>query len=316
MIEASGGGLLALKESEEEKVKVSWRTAAKMAMSIAPKAQTIVPMAKANIEPPPAVLAPAEVDVFGIRRTKKHQPTSRTKSHITHVDIEVMTHMPVAKFKSHATQLFFCKEIAVELGVDVNRVRVARTDDIADTVTVRITERRDGSDEGGPLEILVKKLQNAIKDGYFIIDEAFGEVDVMGVFWPPADIPEDDDGEEAVSVVSEVSSGGETRASHDENATPHLSEFTDFDVSDTVGRKTAFTVASASLEPTLSARSLEPTSVRQTPLTSTIPAQDFVEIEYNDADGSRESRARWDFDRNIANLRNERTGIWDTGDLR
>ena len=62
--------------------------------------------------------------------------------------------------------------------------------------------------------------------------------------------------------------------------------------------------------------SLEPTSVRQTPLTSTIPAQDFVEIEYNDADGSRESRARWDFDRNIANLRNERTGIWDTGDLR
>lgn len=316
VIEASGGGLLALRESEEEKVKVSWRTAAKMAMSIAPKAQTIVPMAKANIEPPPAVLAPAEVDVFGIRRTKKHQPTSRTKSHITHVDIEVMTHMPVAKFKSHATQLFFCKEIAVELGVDVNRVRVARTDDIADTVTVRITERRDGSDEGGPLEILVKKLQNAIKDGYFIIDEAFGEVDVMGVFWPPADIPEDDDGEEAVSVVSEVSSGGETRASHDENATPHLSEFTDFDVSDTVGRKTAFTVASASLEPTLSARSLEPTSVRQTPLTSTIPAQDFVEIEYNDADGSRESRARWDFDRNIANLRNERTGIWDTGDLR
>merc|ERR1712216_1028271 len=94
VIEASGGGLLALKESEEEKVKVSWRTAAKMAMSIAPKAQTIVPMAKANIEPPPAVLAPAEVDVFGIRRTKKHQPTSRTKSHITHVDIEVMTHMP------------------------------------------------------------------------------------------------------------------------------------------------------------------------------------------------------------------------------
>lgn len=83
----------------------------------------------------------------------------------------------------------------------------------------------------------------------------------MGVFWFLVDIFEDDDGEEVVSVVSEVFSGGEMCVLYDENVILYLSEFIDFDVSDIVGRKIAFIVVFVFLELMLSVRLFELMSV-------------------------------------------------------
>ena len=98
-----------------------------------------------------------------------------------------MTSMRVAKFHSRPTQLFFCKEIALELGISDERVRRGEPDESASTITIRVSERKDGADGGPSLTHMVEMLQSSIAAGSFVIDDAFGEVDFMGVFWPQED---------------------------------------------------------------------------------------------------------------------------------
>ena len=92
--------------------------------------------------------------------------------------------MPAVKFKQHATQVFFCKEIAAEIGVDARRVRVRSVNEIVDSITIRITERKDGHDGGASLSSMVKHLQDGADQNYLVIDESFGRIAVAGVFWP------------------------------------------------------------------------------------------------------------------------------------
>lgn len=93
---------------------MSWRTAAKTAIAFSSSATTT--MEKIDISPPPPVLAPSEEELVRTRRARSLAP-ARSKSLVKTVDVELMTSMQVSKFQSQPTQLFFCKEIAVELGI-------------------------------------------------------------------------------------------------------------------------------------------------------------------------------------------------------
>ena len=317
VVSSSGGGLVAIRGQdgvEEEQKRMSWRTAAKTAIAFSSSATTT--MAKIDISPPPPVLAPSEEELVRTRRARSLAP-ARSKSLVKTVDVELMTSMQVSKFQSQPTQLFFCKEIAVELGISDERVRVVSLDPSASTITIRLSERKDGGDGGPSLTQIVKLLQSSIAAGSFVIDDAFGEVDFMGVFWPQTDDAESAD---------EVSSAEEdTRASHDENATPSVDTanasgaqmFEEYDVSDVAGKVSYATVAPAKVSSSAAA-ALEPTVVRDLSMPSAT-TRDFVEIEYNDAEtthaASSAPSSRWDLDANIKNLRKfERTGIWDVAD--
>ena len=326
IVQSSTGGMLALKGDDEyEKAKVSWRTAAKATMALRPAAHAVMPMHKASIEPPPPILAPPEPKEVPLRRSGKRHKQSK-KSQDKWVDLEMMTPMPSAKFKQHVTQVFFCNEIAVELGIDANRVRVVRTDEITDTVTVRITEKRTPENEPRmvpSLETIVKNFQDKIKDGTFIIDDAFNGMYILGVFWPPTETEADVD-----DAASGVSSGDDTRVSHDENTPTSFthsfasasitSEFNVHDIGGGFGAGDSKRAnPSSTVTQPVTTLSLEPTPTSLVPIMAR-QMHDFMEIEFNDASESVTSAAtnvstpRWDLDRNVENLRKlERTGIWD-----
>jgi hypothetical protein len=180
----------------------------------------------------------------------------------------------------------------------------------------RVSERKDGADGGPSLTHIGEMLQSSIAAGSFVIDDAFGEVDFMGVFWPQEDA---DESAEEISSAEE-----DTRTSHDENATPSVDAantnasgtqmFDEYDISDVAGKVSYATDARAKVSSSAAAAAMEPTVVRDLPMPSA-PKKDFAEIEYNDVETSRGQSSRWDLDANITNLRKlERTGIWDLGD--
>ena len=326
VVQSTSGDFLAVKGNDEyAKAKLSWRTVAKATLALEPKGEAIVPMKQAKIDPPPPMLAPPEVENVAIRHERRGLRPQKRQLEPMQVELEMITSMPVFKFKQHATQMFFCKELSLELGVNADRLRVVKTDEIADTITVRITERRDASRDSHALRSLIQKLQVSIRDGTFVIDEAFGRVDVMGVFWPPTEADEranvggDDD------KASESSSGSDTRVSHDENAilpARPIVGFSEFSVPE-FGAKSAVVSSSPSSTTTkettlknFTATTFEQSAATRAPVVERSPALNFVDIEFNDASGAltREDAAtpRWDIDRNVENLRRlERTGIWD-----
>tara|TARA_B100000073_G_scaffold104638_1_gene83832 strand:+ start:264 stop:3971 length:3708 start_codon:yes stop_codon:yes gene_type:complete len=316
VVSSSEGGLVTIcgeDGGEEERTRMSWRTAAKTVIAFSSASTTT--MEKIDISPPPPTLAPSEEELVRMRPARS-LALVRSKSLVNTVDVELMTSMRVAKFHSRPTQLFFCKEIALELGISDERVRVVSSDESASTITIRVSERKDGADGGPSLTHMVEMLQSSIAAGSFVIDDAFGEVDFMGVFWPQEDADESAD---------EISSAEEdTRTSHDENATPSVDAantnasgtqmFDEYDISDVAGKVLYATDARAKVSSSAAAAAMEPTVVRDLPMPSA-PKKNFAEIEYNDAETSCGQSSRWDLDANIANLRKlERTGIWDLGD--
>ena len=304
----SADGALAIEASANEASKMSWRAASRAAVMLSQHQRTA---AKApSIDPPPALPAPVQKSSVASRR--KQRVVYSSQSAVRTVDIEMLTDMPVAKFRNHVTQLFFCKEVSLELGIDENRVRVKTILDSSETITIRISEKKDGSDQGPPLRIIVQNLENAIKDGYFVIDPSFGSVDILGVYWPL----DDGDDDEINDAKSEVSSGDETRISHDENSVPstRVVEFEEFDVADLSAKSTRVNRDAPMVS---RAMAIEPTKIADEPMSSGAQ-RDFVDIEYNDAvpgisnqQGSAPTR-NWDMDDNAKKWRAERTGIWDT----
>ena len=308
----SANGAVAIEASTKEASKISWRAAGKAAMMLSQhqRAVTTAP----SIDPPPALPAPVQKSSVASRR--KHQVVYSSQSAVRTVDIEMLTDMPAAKFRNHVTQLFFCKEVSLELGIDENRVRVKTILDSSETITIRISEKKDGSDQGPPLRVIVQNLENAIKDGYFVIDPSFGSVDVLGVYWP-LDDGDDDEINDTLDAKSEVSSGDETRVSHDENAVPsaRVVEFEEFDVADLSAKSGARVNQDA---PTVSrAMAIERTKIADEPMSSDAQ-RNFVDIEYNDAvpgianQQQSAPKRNWDLDENAKKWRGERTGIWDT----
>ena len=320
--DAAREGLVAI-EDVEAKTKVSWRTVGK-ALSLTPREK--LAMENVRIELPAPELAPQDEHPRVASRRSRAQAIA-SKPLVNTVDIEILTEMPTVKFKQHTTQVFFCKEIATEIGVDARRVRVHEINEVADSITIRLTERKDGRDGGTSLAAMVKHLQDGADQNYLVIDESFGRIAIAGVFWPEdaaANASKTKVVADADDGASEISSTDETRVSHDENATPATaavaSMFEEFDVSDAFMAKTRGGPSLA-----VSQRPLEPTVVAQKALVEPTRAHEFIDIEYNDApptavrsgDAERErSRSRapnWDVDANVRNLRKyESTGIWDT----
>jgi len=319
--DAAREGLVAIEDTEAN-TKLTWRTVGKATMSLTPRQK--LAMEDVSIQLPAPALAPKETVRAAARRARVQTVASGLA--VNTVDIEILSEMPAVKFKQHATQVFFCKEIAAEIGVDARRVRVRSVNEIVDSITIRITERKDGHDGGASLASMVKHLQDGADQNYLVIDESFGQIAVAGVFWPNGS---DGDGDttnaDADDGVSEISSTDDTRVSHDENATPASvddSVFEEFDVSDAFMAKPR---GGSSLA--VSQKALEPTIVAQQPLDEpSTRAHEFIDIEYNDAPSKiargdeavefERARARtpnWDVDANVRNLRKyESTGIWDT----
>ena len=324
VVQSTSGDWLAIKGNDEyAKAKLSWRTTTKATLALEPRGKTIVQMKEANIEPLPPMLAPPEVENVASRRERRGLRPQKRRIEQRRVELEMITSMPVFKFKQHATQIFFCKELSLELGINADRLRVVKVDELADTITVRIMGRRNDPDDS--LRSVIEKLQVSIRDGTFVIDEVFGRIDVMAVFWPPmeADDPEAGGGDD--DKASEGSSGDETRVSHDENAilpARPIVGFSEFSVPE-FGAKSAVIVPSSSSTITkeaalknFTANTFEQTPATRAPVVERSPALNFVDIEFNDAGEAltREDTAapRWDIDRNVENLRRlERTGIWD-----
>ena len=300
VVQTISEGLVAI-EDQEAQNKVSWRTIGQTALAIMPKKNLGV--ADMRIALPPPTLAPQEEVRVARRRAKARAKASGKPTNI--VNIDILTDMPAIKFKQHATQEFFCKEIAAELGIDSRRVRVHAVDDVVNCVTIRLMAKHNGNDGGPTLEALVKHLQEGAEQEYLLIDERFGRITIAGVFWPEHQRDSEDDSED------DGSSTDDTKVSRNENATPAsmvistIDEFEAFDETPATPRVGPLSVVSQ--------KPLEPTAVQQIALVEPTNAQNVLDIEYTDGSERSARTPQWDLDANVRNLRKyEQTGIWDT----
>lgn len=96
------------------------------------------------------------------------------------VTVELLIEMDAEEFAASRAQTYFVSELAAELDVHVDRLRVSAFDAKTSAVTLKIDDKPGDT----PLDMVVSSLRVKIDSDALLIDPSFGQVILTSVTWP------------------------------------------------------------------------------------------------------------------------------------